>query len=139
VIVCDTAPLVAAALYRDPDHHRCVDLFTGLRLANRQMVLPAPIIAEVGYLLGTRAGAQVEANFLRALSAGDFVPVELTTADYARMAELVEQYADLPLGTSDASVIVLAERLDIDEVATLDHRHFTVVRPRHVKALTLLP
>jgi predicted nucleic acid-binding protein len=139
VIVCDTAPLVAAALYRDPDHHRCVELFTGLRLANRQMVLPAPIVAEVGYLLGTRAGAQVEANFLRALSGGDFVPVELTTADYARMAELVEQYADLPLGTSDASVIVLAERLDIDEVATLDHRHFTVVRPRHVKALTLLP
>jgi predicted nucleic acid-binding protein len=139
VIVCDTAPLVAAALYRDPDHHRCVELFTGLRLANRQMVLPAPIVAEVGYLLGTRAGAQVEANFLRALSDGDFVPVELTTADYARMAELVEQYADLPLGTSDASVIVLAERLDIDEVATLDHRHFTVVRPRHVKALTLLP
>lgn len=139
MIVCDTAPLVAAALYRDPDHHRCVELFTGLRLANRQMVLPAPIVAEVGYLLGTRAGAQVEANFLRALSGGDFVPVELTTADYARMAELVEQYADLPLGTSDASVIVLAERLDIDEVATLDHRHFTVVRPRHVKALTLLP
>jgi predicted nucleic acid-binding protein len=88
VIVCDTAPLVAAALYRDPDHHRCVELFTGLRLANRQMVLPAPIVAEVGYLLGTRAGAEVEANFLVALS--DFVPVELTTADYARMAELVK-------------------------------------------------
>jgi predicted nucleic acid-binding protein len=139
VIVCDTAPLVAAALYRDPDHHRCVELFTGLRLANRQVVLPAPIVAEVGYLLGTRADAHVEANFLRALSGGDFVPVELTAADYSRMAELVEQYADLPLGTSDASVIVLAERLDVDEVATLDHRHFTVVRPRHVKALTLLP
>jgi hypothetical protein len=139
VIVCDTAPLVAAALYKDPDHHRCVELFTGLRLANRQMVLPAPIVAEVGYLLGTRAGAQVEANFLRALSAGDFITAELTTADYARMADLVDQYADLPLGTSDASVIALAERLDVDEVATLDHRHFTVVRPRHVKALTLLP
>jgi hypothetical protein len=73
------------------------------------------------------------------LSAGDFITAELTTADYARMADLVDQYADLPLGTSDASVIALAERLDVDEVATLDHRHFTVVRPRHVKALTLLP
>jgi predicted nucleic acid-binding protein len=55
------------------------------------------------------------------------------------MAELVEQYADLPLGTSDASVIALAERLDVTEVATLDLRHFTIVRPRHVQALTLLP
>lgn len=55
------------------------------------------------------------------------------------MAELVEQYADLPLGTTDASVIALAERLNITEVATLDRRHFTVVRPRHVEALILLP
>jgi predicted nucleic acid-binding protein len=60
------------------------------------------------------------------------VPVELTGADYRRMAELVERYADLPLGTCDASVIALAERLDLDEVATLDLRHFRVVRPCHV-------
>ena len=65
--------------------------------------------------------------------------MDLTAADYARMAELVEQYHDLPLGTSDASVTALAERLDVDEVATLDLRHFTVVRPRHVQAFTLLP
>lgn len=65
--------------------------------------------------------------------------MELTSADYARMAELVEKYHDLPLGTSDASVIALAERLDVEEIATLDLRHFTVVRPRHVKAFTLLP
>jgi uncharacterized protein len=139
VIVCDTAPLVAAALYRDPDHRRCVDLFTGLRLANREILLPGPIVAEVGYLLGRKSGAQTEAFFLRSLAAGDFVPMDLTAADYTRMAELVEQYADLPLGTSDASVIALAERLNVAEVATLDLRHFTVVRPRRVRSLTLLP
>ena len=55
------------------------------------------------------------------------------------MAELVEQYADLPLGTIGRVVIAVAERLNITEVATLDLRHFTVVRPRHVQALTLLP
>jgi len=139
VIICDTAPIVAAALYKDPDHRRCVDLFTGLRLANRQLLLPSPIVAEVGYLLGVKADARTEAFFLRALADRDFIPVDLTSANYARMAELVEQYHDLPLGTSDASVIALAERLDVDEIATLDLRHFTVVRPRHVKAFTLLP
>jgi predicted nucleic acid-binding protein len=139
VIVCDTGPLVAAAFTKDPDYHRCVELFTGLHLANRQMVCPAPIVDEVGYLLGAKAGARIEASFLRSLGAGDFASVELTPADYDRMADLVEQYADLPLGTSDAAVIALAERLDVDDVATLDHRHFTVVRPRHVRALTLLP
>ena len=103
------------------------------------MLIPAPIVAEVGYLVARKAGAQIEAHFLRSLAAGDFVLVDLTEADCARMAELVEQYADLPLGTSDASVIAVAERLNVIEVATLDHRHFTVVRPRHVKALALLP
>jgi hypothetical protein len=47
---------------KDPDHHRCVELFTGLRLANRQMVLPAPVVAEIGYLLGMRADAKTEAE-----------------------------------------------------------------------------
>jgi predicted nucleic acid-binding protein len=27
----------------------------------------------------------------------------------------------------------------LGEIATLDHRHFTVIRPRHVQAFTLLP
>jgi len=55
------------------------------------------------------------------------------------MAELVETYADFPLGTTDASVIALTERLGLAEVATLDHRHFAAVRPKHVNAFTLLP
>lgn len=46
---------------------------------------------------------------------------------------------DLPLGTTDASVIALPERLGIDEIATLDHCHCRGVRPDHVEALTLLP
>lgn len=103
------------------------------------MIVPAPIVAEVGYLLARYAGARVEADFLRSLAEGDFSTMELVSEDYGRMADLVTRYSDLPLGTSDAAVIALAERLDVLEVATLDLRHFTVVRPRHVKALTLLP
>jgi uncharacterized protein len=57
----------------------------------------------------------------------------------ARTAELVRTYADLPLGAVDASVIAVAERLNLTDVASLDRRHFTVVRPKHVNALNLLP
>lgn len=60
-------------------------------------------------------------------------------SDPIRIAELVAQYRDLPLGTVDASVIAVAERLDTIEVATLDRRHFSVVRPRHEVAFQLLP
>ncbi len=57
----------------------------------------------------------------------------------ARAAQLVEQYADLSLGGTDASVVALAERLGEPTRATLDRRHFSVVRPPHVEAFDLLP
>jgi uncharacterized protein len=139
VLVCDTGPLVAAGLSRDPDHHACVELFTSMHLAGRAMVLPAPVVAEVGYLLQSRGSARAESAFLRSLADGDFRTIELTVEDYARMAELVDTYADLPLGTSDAAVVALAERLGVADVATLDHRHFGVVRPRHIPIFTILP
>ena len=103
------------------------------------MLVPQTVVAEVGYMLAEWVSTEVEAKLLDALADGDFEVVNLTTADLARMAELVRRYDDLPLGTTDASVIALAERLGIDEIATLDHRHFRVVRPNHVDALTLLP
>jgi uncharacterized protein len=55
------------------------------------------------------------------------------------MAELVDTYAGLRLGGVDASVVAVAERLNVATVATLNRRDFMVVRPRHVKALTLIP
>ena len=139
MIVCDTGPLVAAALANDDHHHACVELFTGLHLARRPLLVPATVVAEVGYLLGREAGPKVESLFLDSVAAGDFTLVDLTAADFARAAELVRRYGDLPLGTTDATVVAAAERLGVTEVATLDRRHFTVIRPRHVTALTLLP
>ena len=139
MILCDTGPLVAAAIANDRDHHACTELFTGAHLGRRPLMVPATVVAEVGYLLNREGGPRAEAIFLRSLADGDFGIVDLTRNDFGRMAELVLQYGDLPLGTTDASVVAIAERLDVTEVATLDRRHFTVVRPAHVEALTLLP
>lgn len=139
MILVDTGPIVAAAVGDDEHYRRCADLFAGLRLARHRLLLPATVSAEVGYLLSTGVGPALETDFLQSVADGDFEPVDLTTDDYVRMAELTEQYNDLPLGVTDASVIALAERLGVTEVATLDRRHFTVVRARHVGALTLLP
>jgi predicted nucleic acid-binding protein len=139
VIICDTGPLVAAAIIDDANHHVCVELWTGLRLAGRRLLIPETVVAEVGYLLDSKLGSRAEAAFHRAIADGDYEIADLTPEDHARMAELIERYQDLRLGTTDASVIALAERLDVSEIATLDRRHFTVVRPAHVQALTLLP
>jgi uncharacterized protein len=60
-------------------------------------------------------------------------------ADIPRIAELVEKYVSLPLGIVDAAVIATAERLGLTEVATVDRKHFSIVRPQHVSAFRLLP
>jgi predicted nucleic acid-binding protein len=63
----------------------------------------------------------------------------VAVTDWLRIAELAARYRDLPLGTVDASVVTTAERLGVTEIATFDRRDFTVVRPHHVAAFTLLP
>ena len=98
MIVCDTGPLVAAALSNDADHAACVRLLTDMHAAGRDLLVPATVTAEVGYLLAREAGARVESLFLRSLADGDFAPVDLTAADYARMAELVRHVWRSPPG-----------------------------------------
>lgn len=78
-------------------------------------------------------------RFLGDLASGALVPEPVGAVDWLRMAELVWDYRDLPLGAVDASVVAAAERLQHAAIATLDRRHFNIVRPRHVPAFELLP
>ncbi len=96
-------------------------------------------MTEVSYLLGDRIGPHAEIAFARAIADGEVVVESVRESEWERIAELTEQYGDLPLGIVDASVVVLAERHAAREIATLDHRHFAVVRPRHVAGFALLP
>jgi predicted nucleic acid-binding protein len=139
VIVVDTGPLVAAALSGDSNYVRCVELFTSLHLNTEQLVVPAFVVTQVCFLLEREGGPKLEAGFVRSLAAGDFLVAQVDSAALERAADLTTTYADLPLGLVDASVVALAEQLGVQETATLDRRHFSVVRPRHVNAFTLLP
>jgi predicted nucleic acid-binding protein len=97
------------------------------------------VITEVAYLMATRLGVEPEVRFLGDLAAGEFSIDPVPAGDWLRIAELVATYRDLRLGTVDASIVAASERLGVTEVATIDRRHFEVVRPRHVDAFTLLP
>ena len=96
-------------------------------------------VTEASYLLETRLGFRAQVRFLEDFAAGVFTVEEVHPADWLRICELVVRYRDLRLGTVDASVVAAAERLGITTVATLDHRHFGVVRPSHVPAFELVP
>lgn len=102
-------------------------------------MVPELVITEVVYLLATRLGTESEVRFLGDLAAGNFIAEPVSPEDWLRIAELVHGYRDLPLGAVDASVVAAAERLKLAQLATLDHRHFTAVRPNHVGAFDLVP
>lgn len=132
--VVDTGPLYAAVDLDDQDHARCV---AALEQPGLRLVVPALVVAEATYLVGSRLGPEVEARFLSGLKAVDVqAPAR---DDWKRIADLVARYASFPLGGTDASVIALAERLGSGIVITLDRRHFSAVRPKHAAFLKILP
>lgn len=105
----------------------------------RPWLVPEPVIAEVCYLLERERGSRAEAAFLRSFRRHELRLAPVTDEDTDRMADLVEAYADLSLGGVDAAIIATSERLGISTIATLNRRDFSVVRPRHVSALSLIP
>jgi len=134
-LVLDTGPIVAALNAQDPDHQRCAALLADAD----DLLIPTPILVEVDYWLIKLGGAQVWVEFVADIVRGAYRLAHPTEADLARAAELESTYHDLDLGLVDASIIALCERLDQTRVATLDRRHFSVVRPRHCVRLALLP
>jgi hypothetical protein len=132
--VVDAGPLYAAADADDQDHLACRQ---ALSRADLRLVVPALVVAEATYFVGRRLGPAPESRFLRGV--GQLDVEGPTDEDFERMAELVEQYSDFPLGGTDASVIALAERLDAPTVVTLDRRHFSAITPRRRSAFELLP
>jgi predicted nucleic acid-binding protein len=139
VIVVDTGPLVALAYRNDAHHAECRSWFEALP-SRRDLLVPATVVAEACYLVERYSGSEAEAEFITDLANGAYGTVTaLLVEDMHRMAELVRRYANLPLGGTDASVVAIAERVEARVVATIDRRHFTVVRPRHITAFELRP
>jgi predicted nucleic acid-binding protein len=136
LILWDTGALLAAINDRDPLYPACVAL---LRNTRPPLLVPAPVIVEIGYFLQERVGPHAEAAFLRSITAGHIQLLHPEHADLERAADLVERYADFPLGTVDACVMAIAERLNITKIATVDRRHFHAVKLRHCDGLELLP
>lgn len=122
MLTLDTSGIVALA-DRLERHHR--QALAALRADRGPYLVPAGILAEAGYLLQTRFGAGAVASFVQSLEAGDLV-LDCGESDFPRIRALLERYANLSLGLSDASVVACAER-NGGTVLTIDRRDFDVV------------
>lgn len=120
----------------DIDHEACSRMFES---TDEEVLVPSPVVVELDWLSSRRLGTDSFLSFLADIQEEQLQVIDLAQSDYIRAAELIRRYRDLPLGFVDAAVVAVAERLAETKIATLDHRHFTVVRPRHVPALRLIP
>lgn len=135
-LVLDTGIVVALVDRDDRHHEECVALVDE---RDEELAVPVGTLPEIDYFLRKLRLLDGWAGFVDDLSNGAYRLVGLDDVDLSRAAQLELQYEDLGLGFVDASVIATCERLGETKVATLDRRHFSVVRPRHCDGLTLLP
>jgi uncharacterized protein len=131
----DTGIFVSAADRDEPRHTDCAAVLR----SRPELVVPAPVIPEAAWLIESRLGPSAEAKFLTLVTSSRFRIIDLELPDCQRTVALVTAYADLGLGFVDASIVAVAERLNVNTIATLNRRDFAVVRPTHVTALDLVP
>ena len=135
-LILDTGPLYASLDRSDQDHLACRSLIEG---TDEALVIPAPVLVEVDYWVHLRLSPGVMVALLADIESGAYRIADLEPADYTRVRELCDRYADADVGFVDAAVLALVERLGETKLATLDRRHFSLLRPRHTDAIDLLP
>ncbi|MGA9875103.1 MAG: PIN domain-containing protein [Solirubrobacteraceae bacterium] len=135
-LILDAAPVVAIADTSEPLRDRILEL---MRANAGALVIPAPVTAEIDYLLGSRFGRSARSAFLRDLATGRFAVAGLERQDYRAVGELEQRYADLELGLADCAVVALAQRLDTKRIVSFDERHFRAVTPLQGGAFEILP
>ncbi len=135
-LILDTGPLYASLDRSDADHTACRRL---IEASDEPLVIPAPVLVEVDYWIHARLHAGVLVALLDDIVSGAYRIEELLLEDYRRIREVCDRYADAGVGFVDAAVLTVVERLNEPKLATLDHRHFRALRPRHVETLRLVP
>lgn len=133
-VLVDAGALYAFMDRRDSWHSRVVRFLE----TNREMlVVPAPALPEAAYLVRKRLDTMKELALIRAVALREIGVENLWPDDYERCAELMERYP--MLGFVDSAVVALSERLGATRLLTVDRKHFSFVRPRHVERFELLP
>lgn len=135
-VLADTGAIFAVIDASDLWHQACREF---VESQQEHLVVPCSILPEIDYLISTRLQPGLTTTLLSDVQRGSFLLEDVRLSDLARTAAIMEACGDLGIGLVDASIVAVAERLGIDTIFTLDRKHFSVVRPRHVPEFKLVP
>jgi predicted nucleic acid-binding protein len=135
VTLTDAGPLIALIDAGEPDHDPCREALEQLELP---LITTWPAFTEAIYLLGNAAGWPGQGALWQMIRRDALTIAELDTKLTARAADLMERYRDHPMDLADATLVALAEALDLRTVFTLDE-HFRSYRLRSRRHLHVVP
>jgi len=121
-VLIDSGPLIALFDASDKYHHETVDF---IKTNKYPLITTLASITETLHLLDFNRNAQID--FLEWISRGGVEIHRIENVDFHRIKELTEKYRDLPMDFADSCLVYLAEKLDINTIATID-RDFTIYR-----------
>lgn len=113
--VIDTGPLVAL-FDRSDRYHQKVKTF--LKDYSGKLLSSSAVITEVTHLLDFNISAQVD--FLKWIHAGALSVHPITELQFDRIIDLMTKYSDRPMDFADATLVIIAEELNIKKVISLD-------------------
>ena len=134
-VIVDTSALLAFFDASEPDHEAVSEV---LAAADALVVSPY-VVAELDYLVATRHGVDDEFAVLDELTGGAWDLPAFDQEGLRRCREVISRYRDQAIGVADASIVVLAERYRTRAIASLDHRHFDVLRSLDGRSFDVLP
>lgn len=135
-VIVDSSFLISMINQLEKHHDECVQVVNNLQV---KFIIPVTVLPEVTYLLARRLGHHVMRDFVRQLIHSNWHIENLSGNDLERVHELLSVYKDSTLVFADATIIAMAERLDVNTILTLDRRDFRMVRPLHVDYFNLRP
>ncbi len=121
-ILIDSGPLIALFDSSDQYHLAACDF---IRANKYPLISTIASLTETLHLLGFNRNAQID--FLEWVNRGAIEVHNIEGSDFKRLKDLTVKYRDLPMDFADACLVLLAEKLGLNVIATID-RDFSVYR-----------
>jgi uncharacterized protein len=136
-VIVDTSALLAYFDAGEPDHDAVSDV---IDRSEEPLVVSPYVVAELDYLIATRVGVKAELAALQELAGGAWELAAFgVPGDLDEVISIIKKYRDQHIGAADASNVVLADRYHTRTIATLDRRHFDVLRPLSGRRFSVVP